>query len=50
MKWLEELIQKALGRNYTVENGKLIENRGYYVTRANIDTLALLEETKGSNS
>ena len=32
-----------------VENGRLIENRAYYVAHTNIDTLALLEETKGSN-
>ncbi len=32
-----------------VENGKLIEVRGYYVAHTEIDTLALLEETKGSN-
>ncbi len=32
-----------------IENGKLIENRGYYVAHTNIDTLALMDETKGSN-
>ncbi len=32
-----------------VENGKLIESRGYYVAHTSIQTLALLDETKGSN-
>lgn len=32
-----------------VENGKLIENRECYVAHTNIQTLALLDQTKGSN-
>jgi len=32
-----------------IENGKLIENRAYYVAHTNIVTFALLDETKGSN-
>jgi len=32
-----------------VECGQLIQTREYYVTYSKIDTLALLEETKGSN-
>lgn len=32
-----------------VENGRLIENRSYYMAHTQIDTLALLDETKGSN-
>jgi site-specific DNA recombinase len=33
-----------------IENGQLIQNRAYYIAHTNIETLALLEEIKGSNS
>lgn len=33
-----------------IENGQLIQNRAYYMAYSNIDSLALLDETKGSNS
>ena len=33
-----------------IENGQLIQNRAYYVAHNNIDTLTLLEESKGSNA
>jgi hypothetical protein len=33
-----------------IENGQLIQNRAYYTAYSNIETLALLEESKGSNS
>lgn len=32
-----------------VENGNLIQRKGYYVAYSNIQTLALLNETQGSN-
>src|SRR5580693_3088736 len=38
LKYVENLTYKTL-----------IENRAYYVAHTNIDTLALLEETKGTN-
>jgi len=32
-----------------VENGRLIERKGYYMAHTKIQTLALLDETQGSN-
>lgn len=34
----------------SIENNQLIQSRAYYMAYSNIDTLALLEESKGSNS
>ena len=41
-------LDPVLGR-CEVENGKVVEMRAYYLAHTNIDTLALLEEGKGSN-
>lgn len=37
-------------RDCIIENDRLIQNQSYYMAYSNIDTLVLLEETKGSNS
>jgi len=33
-----------------IECGQLVQSRAYYIAHSEVDTLALLEETKGSNS
>ncbi len=47
---LETIELEPVQGECVVENGKIIENRSYYVAHTSIQTLALLdEETKGSN-
>ncbi len=46
---LGEIELEPVPGECVVENGRLIENRSYYVAHTNIQTLALLDETKGSN-
>ena len=51
---LKELLgiieMEAVPAECAIENGQLIQNRAYYVAHSNVETLALLEESKGSNS
>ena len=46
---LGEIELEAVPGECVVKNGNLIERKGYYVAHTNIQTLALLDESKGSN-
>jgi len=47
---LGSIEMEAVPSECVIEKGQLVRSRAYYMAYRKIDTLSLLEESKGSNS